>query len=344
MKSPQARLSICAPPADAVVKARLRRRSAIAAILGAAFAARGVAAQQTPARIRRVAILSPGTTETRPIFVAFRTRLRELGYVEGRDVALVFHLAHGNDRLPAMAQEILRQGADVVVTDGPFASIAMHAAGCGIPIVAIFGGDPVALGFAKSIARPGGCMTGVTTISDVLDPKPLEFLREIVPAARRIGVVSAGTREGLRRALEERAATLGFTLRYILVRIPEEAARELAPSALADIDGLIVTSGPINAGLSAVVAPLINAARKPAIYSDRDYVSAGGLAVYGSDIVDLYRQLAASVDRILKGANPGDLPFELPTRIELVVNLKTAQAIGLSLPQSIVARADEVIE
>jgi len=327
-----------------MMKAKLQRRSAIAAILGAAFAARGAAAQQTPARIRRVAILSPGTTETRPIFVAFRTRLRELGYVEGRDVVLVFHLAHGRERVPAAAQDILGQGADVVVADGGVAAIAMHAAGCSIPIVAIFGFDPVALGFAKSIARPGGCMTGVATISELLDPKPLEFLREIVPAARRIGVVSAFITEPIRRVLEERATILGFALRYILVKTPEDAARELAPAALADVDGLLVPANAIIGGLSAVVAPLINAARKPAIYGDRDYVSAGGLAVYGYDIIDAYRQLAVSVDRILKGANPGDLPFELPTRIELVVNLKTAQAIGLSLPQSIVARANEVIE
>jgi len=315
------------------------------ATIGAALGVRSAGAQQSSGRARRIAILSPGTTETRATFVAFRTRLRDLGYVEGRDVAVTFHLGHGVERLPALAQEILKLGGDVVVADGQLASIAMHQAGCAIPIVAIAGFDPVAIGFARSLARPGGgCMTGVATISDVLAPKPVEFLREILPGARRLGVVYGFLNEPTRLALDERAAALGFSLRHIVIRGAEDAVRELAAGALADIDGLRVPASPLVAGLSTIIAPLINAARKPAIYGDRDFVAAGGFAFYNYDIVDMFRQLASTVDRILKGASPADLPFEQPTRIELVVNLKTARANGIDVPRFILARADEVIE
>lgn len=310
---------------------------ALATTLGikAAFAQQGM---------RRVAILSPGASETRGTFTAFRTRLRELGQIEGRDIAIAFHLANGAERLPQLARRIHDEGADVAVADGQLASAALHAMGCRIPIVAVAGFDPVARGYAASVARPGGCMTGVATITDLIAPKALEMLREILPAARRIGVVYAAINRPTHIALEERAAALGLQLRHVVVASPGDAATALSPTALADLDGLVLPPNPIVAGLSATVAPLIAAARKPAIYGDRDFVNAGGLAFYSYDITDAYRLLARYVDRILRGASAGDLPFEQPTRIELVLNLATARAIGLQLPAAILARADEVIE
>ncbi|MBL8698197.1 MAG: ABC transporter substrate-binding protein [Alphaproteobacteria bacterium] len=295
-------------------------------------------------RIARLAVLSPGTNAQRPVFAAFRARLAELGYVEGRDVTLAFHLAGGAEMLPEFAQTIARDGADIIVTDGQLASVAMQAVTRTIPIVAVAGFDPVRRGFAASLARPGGNMTGFATISDEIAPKHVEFIREIVPAARRLGVVYAAINQPTHRALEQRAAELGLALRHIVIATREDAVRELASPAIADVDGLVLPANPIIAGIAGDVVALINAAGKPASYGDRDFVAAGGLVFFSYDIDDVYRQVAGYVDRILRGTKPGDLPFEQPSRIQLVVNLGTARGTGIAIPQSLLARADEVID
>ena len=302
-----------------------------------------VLAQQPPRGIARVAILSLGTSQARPVFAAFRSRLRELGYEEGRDIALDFHFAHDSEQLALSAQAIAREGANLVLADGSQAARAMHAASRTIPIVAVTG-DPVYFGLAASLARPGGNVTGVATMSLELGPKQLEFLREILPSAQRIGVVDTYMSAPSYRAIEERAGSLGVALRRITIRTQIDAEREFAPTALHDVDGLILPPSPLLAGMSATLVRLISAARKPAVYAEVEYVAVGGLAVYGVDYEDLFRRAASLVDRVLKGASPATTPFEQPTRIALVLNLKSARMLGLTFPPSVIARADQVIQ
>ena len=303
-----------------------------------------VLAQQAPRRVVRIAVLSPGASETRSVFTAFRTQLRALGYEEGRDVVLEFHFANGVERLAALAQAIAAgNGTDLVLADGRFAAQAMVLASRTIPIVAVTG-DPMALGLAVSLAHPGGNVTGIATLSTELAAKQLELLREIVPSARRIGVINVSMGADAYRALEDRAAALGVALRRLTFQTQIEAELVLAPAALGNVDGLVVPPSALLAGMSATVVRLINAAGKPAVYAERDFIAAGGLALYGHDIDDAFRRSASIVDRVLKGANPADTPFEQPTRIALVVNLKTAKALGLTIPQSVLLRADEVIQ
>ena len=303
-----------------------------------------VLAQQAPRRVVRIAVLSPGASETRSVFTAFRTQLRALGYEEGRDVVLEFHFANGVERLAALAQAIAAgNGTDLVLADGRFAAQAMVLASRTIPIVAVTG-DPMALGLAVSLAHPGGNVTGIATLSTELAAKQLELLREIVPSARRIGVINVSMGADAYRALEDRAAALGVALRHLTFQTPIEAERVLAPAALGNVDGFVVPPSAPLARLSTTVVRLINAAGKPAVYAERDFIAAGGLALYGHDIDDAFRRSASIVDRVLKGANPADTPFEQPTRIALVVNLKTAKALGLTIPQSVLLRADEVIQ
>ncbi len=278
------------------------------------------------------------------MFTAFRTKLRALGYEEGREVTLEFHFAKGSERLTALAKAIASEGVDVVLADGRSAAQAMQAASRTIPIVAITG-EPVAGGLAESLARPGGNVTGVSALVAELAPKQLEFMREILPSARRIGVVDASMSPGAAySALEDRAPSLGVVLRRIVIRSQVDAERELAPAKLADVDGLVLPSSALIGGLSATLVRLINAARKPTIYGDRDFVAAGGLVFYGFDIDDAFRLCAIVVDRVLKGANPATTPFEQPTRVALVLNITTARALGLKFPPSVIARADEVIQ
>ena len=198
---------------------------------------------------------------------------------------------------------------------------------------------------AVSLARPGGNVTGVATMAAELVSKQLEFLREILPTARRLGVVEVSMSAGaVYRANEERAASFGVALRRIVIRTQVDAERELAPTALGDVDGLVLGPNAIIAGLSAPLLRLIKAAGKPAVYGDRDFVAAGGLVFCGFDIDEAFRLCARVVDRVLKGANPATTPFEQPTRIALVLNLKSARALGLKFPPSVIARADELIQ
>jgi putative ABC transport system substrate-binding protein len=300
-------------------------------------------AQKSPRRTMRIAVLSPGTSETRSVFTAFRTQLRALGYDEGRDVVLEFYLASGSERLAALAQAIAAHNStDLVLADGRAAAQAMLSASRSLPIVAVTG-DPVALGLAVSLARPGGNVTGIATLSSELGAKQLELLHEIVPSARRIGVVEVSTGVAAYRALEARAASLGVALRRLTLRTQIDAERVLASAALGNVDGLVVPPSALLAALSSTVVRLINAAAKPAIYAERDFIVAGGLVMYGHDIDDAFRRSASIVDRVLKGASPADTPFEQPTRVALVVNLKTAKALGLTIPQSVLLRANEFI-
>ena len=301
-------------------------------------------AQQSTLKVARIAILSPGANESRSVFTAFRTQLRTLGYEEGRDIALEFFFAKGSEELATLAQAIVRKRVDIVLADGRLAAQAMQAASRTMPVVAV-AGEPVLNGLAASLVRPGGNVTGVATMAVELWAKQIEFLHEILPAARRIGVVDASKQPGAAySSSEERAAALRVALRRIVIQTQADAERELAPAALRDIDGLVLPANALIGGLIAPLVRLIQAAGKPAIYGEKDFVAAGGLVFYGFDIDEAFRRCAGVVDRVLKGADPATTPFEQPTRIALVVNVKAARALGLKFPHTVIARADEVIQ
>jgi len=301
-------------------------------------------AQQSTPKVVRIAVLSPGANESRSIFTAFRTQLRALGYEEGRDIAIEFYFGKGQEQLAALAQAIVRKGVDVVLADGRLAAKAMQGASRTLPVVAV-AGEPVLNGLAASLVRPGGNVTGVATLAVELGSKQLEFLREILPAARRIGIVDASKTPGAAyRSFEERATALRVALRRIVIETQADAERELAPAALRDIDGLVLPANALIGGLIVPLVRLIEAAGKPAIYGEKDFVAAGGLVFYGFDIDEAFRRCAVVVDRVLKGADPATTPFEQPTRIALAINLKAARALGLRFPYAVIARADEVIQ
>jgi putative ABC transport system substrate-binding protein len=322
----------------------MRRRDLIVRMV-LASAMPGVAAAQHPQGIRRVAILTLGANRARPVFTAFREELQRLGYVEGRTIAIAIHLAEGNaERLDPLAQTIVRGAPDVTVADGSAAAIALRAATHDIPIVAIGGIDPLLRPLATSLARPGGNLTGISTYSVELGIKQLELLHELAPAASRIGALGTVTTQQARHALSEAGTALGLTVRWIDSQTAADVERDLAPQALADVDALVVTQSPALSALSALVVAQINACGKPAIYGEREYIDAGGLATYAIDFVVEYRRLAGFVDRILRGATPSALPIERPERLAMAINLRTARALGITVPPSLLLRADEVIE
>jgi putative ABC transport system substrate-binding protein len=231
-----------------------------------------------------------------------------------------------------------------VLADGRLAAQAMQAASHTIRVVAV-AGEPVQNGLAASLSRPGGNVTGVATLAVELGPKQLEILHEILPSARRIGVIDATTKPGIAyRSFEEGAALLRVALRRIVIQTQADAERELSPAALGDIDGLVFPANAVIGGLIAPLVRLVHAAGKPAIYGEKDFVPAGGLVFYGFDIDEAFRLCARVVDRVLKGADPATTPFEQPTRFTLVVNLKTASTLGLEFPRDVIARADQVIQ
>jgi putative ABC transport system substrate-binding protein len=301
-------------------------------------------AQIVPQRVPRLAILSLGSTQARPVFAALRQGLGKLGYVEGTTIRLEFHFAHGSaDRLKLLAKDLVRSEPDIVLADGGVAASAMQAETRSVPIVAVGSIDPALRSVASSLSRPGGNVTGITTFAVEIPNKQLEVLLEIVPAARRIGVV--GLQVGAARdSLNAFASSRGIEIYHLQVVSPADVDEVLTSGTLDRLDGLIVAQNPATSALSHIVVKRINASRKAAIYVEREYLDVGGLASYGVDFAEVFRRLATFIDRILRGASPADIPIEQPTRLGLVLNLRSARALGLAIPVSLQARADELIE
>jgi putative ABC transport system substrate-binding protein len=272
--------------------------------------------------------------------------MRELGYIEGRTVIYDARGADGkNERASALATELARLPVDVIVTSGSPAAQAARRATATIPIV-MASGNPLELGLVTSLARPGGNVTGVTTLSIQLSAKRVEVAREIVPLAPRISVLgdegSAISVAGVRET-QETARTLGVRLHSLTVRGPNELDAAFATIARERPAVLIVTPSPMFFGERRRMADLAVTHRLPTVYGSAEYAEAGGLVSYGADLTDGFRKAPVYVDKILKGARPGDLPIEQATKLRLVVNLKTAKALGLTIPQSVLVRADEII-
>ena len=327
------------------------RREFIAAVgLGLLIAPHGVEGQQT-GRVYRLGWLHeafPMSADGRTSTSGMPTALRELGYVEGQNLVIERRFAEGKlDRLPALARELVQLGVDVIVPVGGAAIRAAKAATTTIPIVMFGGSDPVAAGFVTSLARPGGNITGILIVpGDSLAGKKLELLKEAVPQAARIALLMPADDPRFRPAAQEAekaAATLGIKLVVVEVR-GGDYARAFATIATERAAALFVGATPSLARDGKRIIEQAAKYKLPAIYEWPEQVEDGGLMSYGSTQNALFRRVAAYVDRILKGAKPGDLPVEQPTTFELVINLKTAKALGLAIPPALLLRADRVIE
>ena len=298
-------------------------------------------------KVHRIGFLE--TSSPRPhLWEAFRQGLRELGYVEGQNVAFDLRHAHGKtERLPGLAAELVGLKVDVIVTAATQAALAAKQATTTIPIVMATGGDPVGTRLIASLARPGGNVTGLTTQSRDLSGKRLELLREAVPGVSRLAILWHQTNELDRLTLRETevaARSLGVALQALGVRGPNEFDAAFSAMTKESAGALIVTTSPIFYAERKRLMELVVKHRLPTGFGFKEYVDAGGLMSYGASTPDLFRRAAIYVDKILKGAKPADLPVEQPTRFELVINLKTARAIGLTIPQSVLLRADTVIQ
>jgi putative tryptophan/tyrosine transport system substrate-binding protein len=323
-------------------------RRAFITLLGGAAATWPLAARaQQPAKVPRVGILSPAASETAGTLSAFRKKIRDLGYVEGETIALDFRLSKGiMDALPALAAELVRIPVNVIVTDTTSATLAAFAATHTIPIVmGATGGDPVALGLAKSLSRPGGNVTGTNFLAGLSD-KRLQLLKQAFPGARRVAVLANPTGaisvSEMPKA-EMAAARIGMRVVSLAASTPAEL-RALAPAALSGSDGLLVMPDGMFWNNRATVIDLASKARVPAIYPEREYADDGGLIAYGANVPEHFRLAADYVDRILRGANPGDLPINASSQFDFIINLRTARVLGLALSPDFVSAANEVIE
>ncbi len=324
------------------------RRAFLGTIAGGLLAAQ-LAAEAQPAKVYRIGLLSMGTiTPDVPMWSAFIDAMREHDYVEGLNL-VVRRGAAGDgrpDRLPEFVAGFLRDGVDVIVTTSTRETQAAKQATSTIPIVMTLSPDPVAQGLVASLARPGGNVTGLTNLVPGISQKYVELLREIAPSASRLVVVTGrrGPFAEIRRDLDVAARRFGVTLSFVGVETPADIDRTLGQAKKDGAGGMIVPldviTGIHREHLALVAAQL----RLPSIYWQRTYVESGGLMSYGFSTAEVGRRAAAYVDKILKGATPADLPVEQPTKFELVVNLKTAKALGLTIPQSLLLRADEVIQ
>ncbi|MBI5627878.1 MAG: ABC transporter substrate-binding protein [Candidatus Rokubacteria bacterium] len=326
----------------------MRKAFIISLVLGFLVAPIMVEAQ-APAKVPRIGFLSPlSPTDNPHVLEAFRQGLRELGYVEGQTIAIEYRIGEGRpERLPALAADLVRLKVDVIVTGGAAASEVARRATSTIPIVFAVTDDPVAEGLVASLARPGGNITGLASIGGEVVGKQLELLKEVAPKVSRVAVLQNPSNPGhphnLRRA-EGAARALGLQLQVLEARTPAEIDAAFAAMRSQRAGGVLVLRDPLFHTQRTQIAALAAKSRLPAVYGIREQAEAGGLMAYGANVLLMYRRAATYVDRILKGAKPSDLPVEQPTKFELVVNLKTAKAAGLTIPQSILLRADEVIQ
>ena len=325
----------------------MRRRELIAG-LGAAAIWPLTARAQQPAKRPTIGFLGANTPSAqRESTAALVQRLRELGWIEGRNVQIEYRWAEGRfDRSPEMIAELVGLKADVIVTHAPLNVIAAKRVTSVIPIVFAAVGDPVGIGVVASLARPGGNVTGLSLQSADLAGKRLELLREIIPGRRRLAIlINAASPNATLEVSEVKAAMQKFDFEVAVLEI--KRAEDIAPAIEGlrnGADALYVQTDPLFNTNRSRIGSLALDARLPTISGTREYVEAGSLMSYGANFTDLFRRAGDYVDKILRGASAGDLPVQQPTKFDLIVNLKTAKALGLELPPTLLARADEVIE
>jgi putative tryptophan/tyrosine transport system substrate-binding protein len=326
----------------------VKRREFITLLGGVAAWPLAARAQQSAQKLPTIGFLGESTPVAQSErTAAFVQRLRELGWIEGRTVAIEYRWAEGrSERFAEIATELVRLKVDVIVTSSTPAVIAAKQATSVIPIVITTANDPVATGLVASLARPGGNVTGLSNQMADTAAKRLELLREVVPGLRRLAILANVDNPGAvldTREAQAAASAVGLEVTIVEIRRAEEIA-PLFEAFKGPTDALYVVADPLMNTNRIRISTSALGARLPTMHGVRDYVEAGGLMSYGSSIVDQYRRAADYVDKILRGAKPGELPVEQPTKFDLVINLTTAKAIGLALPPSILLRADEVIE
>jgi putative ABC transport system substrate-binding protein len=325
------------------------RRELLVALGAGALAWAGATRAQAPAKVRRIGLLSTTSPSvSAPWLQAFRLGLRDLGWVEGRNISIEYRYAEGRqDRFPDLAADLVGLKVDVIVVNVTPTALAAQKATRTIPIVMVAGGDPVATGLAESLARPGGNITGLSQMISELAGKRLELLTEIVPKLSRVAVLwnpqGVGSPLGWKE-IQLPARQLGIQLHSLEVRSPDDFNQAFEAASKARAGALFVMPDPVMVTNLKRIAGLAVKSRLPSIFHVSEFADAGGLATYGPDRVDMFRRAATFVDKILKGAKPADLPVEQPTRFELVINLKTAKTLGIKIPQSIMLQATRVIE
>ena len=312
------------------------------------FALCGSAAAQQPAEISRIGFLSATSPSTISVRTeAFRQGLRELGYAEGKNIIIEFRYAEGKvDRLPALAAELVRLKVEAILTAGPTVTRPVKEATSTIPIVMTFDDDPVGSGFAASLARPGGNITGLSTLNPEIAGKQLELLKQVVPKLSRLAVLGPSTRPGTAQALKEIeivAASFAIKYQHLDVRDAKDIENAFREASKGRSEAVLVLQGPVINSKRAQIVELAAKTRLPGMYYSTEFVEDGGLMSYATSITDLSRRAATYVDKILKGAKAADLPIEQPTKFELAINLRTAKQIGLTIPANVLARADRVI-
>jgi|SRR5215471_2800428 len=326
-----------------------RRILVLFCLLIAVLLIAGSAEAQQPAKVPRIGFLggvSPSANSAR--IAAFRQGLAELGYVEGKNILIEWRHTEAAklDRLPVLAAELVRLKIEIIVTGGPPATRSAKEATATIPIVMGFDDDPVGNGFVKSLARPGGNITGLSALAPEISGKQLELLREIVPRLSRVVVLGTSIRPGNRQALEEievAAQAFGMKLQYLDVLGPKDIETAFRAASTGRADAVLVLSSPVFTSERTQIVDLAAKSRLPAMYPQQEFVQEGALMTYSVSVTNMYRRAATYVDKILKGAKPADLPIEQPTKFEFVINLKAAKQIGLTIPPNVLARANRVI-
>jgi putative ABC transport system substrate-binding protein len=329
----------------------MERRRFIEVIAGGLLVAPLAAEAQQAGKVYRIGYISnspPSTPETSRIYEAFRQGLLERGWVEGQNAVIEWRFAEGRmERFPDLAADLMRLKVDIVVTLGGPAARAAKQATTTTPIVAIAVSDPVGQGLVASLARPGGNVTGLATLFPELAVKRLELLKEALPGVSRVAVLWNAANPGnviILRGVQAAAQTLGVTLQTREVRGPDDFEAAFAKMRRERPDALMILDDPLLFQYRASIVDFAAKRRLPAMHPIRESVEAGGLIAYSVNLAELNRRAAEYVDKILKGAKPADLPVEQPTKFELVINLKTAKALGLTIPPSLLRRADEVIQ
>ncbi len=319
----------------------------MAAMTGGLLAAPLAAQAQTAGKVYRVGILSTGNPRSAPIYQAFEQRLRELGYVEGQNLAIEFRYAEGKvDRLPGLAAELVRLKVNVIVAATDPGTRAAKGATANIPIVMLaINYEPISLGYIASLARPGANVTGLFFQHSELTAKRFGLFKEMLPTVSRVTVLSDSLTADQLKAVEAANRSVGLKLQPLELRNPpydfESVFRVVTRSGA---EALFVLESPFIFSERTQIAQRGLKHRLPTSFAFREYVEAGGLISYGVNFLDMWRRAAEYTDKVLKGAKPGDLPVEQATKFELVINLKTAKAIGLTIPQSLRGRADGVIQ
>jgi putative ABC transport system substrate-binding protein len=326
----------------------MERRAFIGVIAGGLLTAPLAAEAQPAGKVSRIGYLTGGSADTdKTLLAAFQKGLAEVGYVEGKNIAIEPRFAAGQtERLPELAAELVQGKVDVILVTAT-AVYESRAALAEVPAVFVIADDPVREGLVASLARPSGHMTGLSSLNTELDGKRLEILKAALPAVRRVGLLSMPQDRAQRErvgAAERAARSLGVQLQIFQVPRMDQLPRAINAVTHSRVGALMVLAAPIFRGYQAQTAQLVSKTPLPVVSAWREFPEAGGLMSYGTSVPGMFHRAAVFVDKILKGAKPGDLPIEQPTKFELVINLKTAKALGLTIPPSLLQRADQVIE